>query len=94
MYGDEQAFLKWMESLSQRFGGTLVEDFHAELRGRLCRMARKHEQDVRDMEAAKLLPHGVAVVTEVQGCHRSTAYRRVSRAQKVARQIPGATSGG
>lgn len=92
MYGDEQAFLKWIESLERHYGRGTIDDFRAEVIGRLSRISRRHEQDVRDMEAARLLPHGVSVVVEAQGCHRSTAYRRVSRAQKVARQIPDATT--
>lgn len=92
MYGDEQAFLRWMESLSGKFGRQAADDFHAEVIGKLARLAKRHEQDMRDMEAADLLAKGASAVVEVQGCHRSTVYRRVSRAQKVARQMHGATN--
>ena len=91
MYGNEQAFLRWMESLVERYGQARVDDFHGDLITMLSRMERRHQKDMTDIEAAKLLPHGIDVAVEKQGCHRSTIYRRASRAQKVARQIPHAT---
>lgn len=52
----------------------------------------KREQAIRDREAAQLLPaYGAENVAERQKCHRSTVYRRVSRAAKVARQMLTAT---
>lgn len=92
MYGDEKIFLAWMESLEKRYGRQRTDDFRAEVIGRLGRIERKHQQDVRDMEAARLLPLGVVVVTENQQCHRATVYRRVSRANKVARLMRAATN--
>lgn len=50
-----------------------------------------HERRMRDMEAAQLLPLGASVAAIRQRCHRSTVYRRVSRATKVARQMHNAT---
>lgn len=91
MYGDEQAFLRWLDTLASRYGRERVDDLHAELVTLMSRMERRHQQDMTDMQAAKLLTQGVDAVVESQGCHRSTVYRRVSRAQKVARQILTAT---
>lgn len=51
-----------------------------------------HERRMRDAQAAQLIPLGADVVVQRQGCHRSTVYRRVSRANKLARQRHGATS--
>ncbi len=82
MYGDEQAFLRWLESLGDKFGRQAVEDFRADLVGRLAKMARRHEQDVRDMEAARLLPLGAdAVMDRLGGC-RSGVYKRAKRGRE------------
>lgn len=83
MYGDEQALLRWLESLGEKFGRQAVEDFHADLTGRLSKMARRHEQDVRDMEAARLLPLGADTVMERQGGCRATAYNRAKRGREM-----------
>lgn len=57
-----------------------------ELGDALGRFRRRRDQQVTDMQAAELLPRGVVVVMERQGCHRSTAYRRALRvAQKNSR---------
>lgn len=68
-------------------------DFEAELITQIGRLRIRRDQCIRDVEAARLIPLGAEVVVQRQGCHRSTAYRRASRAQKVARQIPSATVG-
>lgn len=83
MYGDEQAFLRWLESLGDKFGRQAAEDFRADLIGRLAKMARRHEQDVRDMEAARLLPHGADAVMGRQGGCRATAYNRAKRGREI-----------
>ena len=57
------------------------------------RLRARQDRAIRDMEAAQLLPLGADVACTRQGCHKSTLYRRVSRFQKVARQIPDATKG-
>lgn len=51
----------------------------------LLRMERETNRAITDAQAAKLLPDGPSVVVQMQGCHRSTAYRRASRAKEVAR---------
>lgn len=57
----------------------------------LGRFRRRRDAAIRDQEAAALLPLGACVAAERQRVHRATVYRRVSRFQKVARQIPDAT---
>jgi hypothetical protein len=47
----------------------------------LLRAQREKEREISDMEAARLLPLGAEVVVQMQGCHRSTAYRRAERAR-------------
>ena len=64
-----------------------------ELGEALGRFNLRRERAIRDMEAARLLPLGADIAATRQHCHRSTVYRRVSRFQKVARQMPDATKG-
>lgn len=92
MYGNEQAFNAWIESLAKQFGQDAADNFAADVRCKLHKMQRRHQQDIRDMEAARLLPLGAEVAVERIGCHRSTLYRRASRGNKVARQTPDATA--
>lgn len=92
MYGDEQKFLAWIESLQAHYGHDATDDFRADVLGKLGRMERKRSQDIRDMEAAKLLPSGADKVVELQGCHLSTVYRRASRAEILARKMHAATN--
>lgn len=50
-----------------------------ELGEALGRFRRRREQEITDRQAADLLPKGVVLVMQRQGCSRSTAYRRASR---------------
>lgn len=92
MYGNEEKFLAWTDSLRGLFGNDATDDLMANVRTMLVRMDRRRAQDIRDMEAAKLLPGGAVAVMEKQQCHLSTVYRRVSRAQKLARKMQAATN--
>lgn len=67
------------------------EEFQLDLGELVGKFRRRQDQAIRDMEAARLLPLGASVAAIRQRCHRSTVYRRVSRAMKVARQKPDAT---
>ena len=58
----------------------------------LLRAQREKEREIADMEAARLLPLGADVVVEMQGCHRSTAYRRAERA-RLSRLIQASATG-
>lgn len=82
MYGDEQAFNRWMDSLRGRFGAQHVDDLHAGLITLLARMARRHDQDMVDIQAAKLLPAGADAVAEVLGGCRSAQYKRAARGRE------------
>lgn len=83
MYGNEQNFNAWMDSLRPIFGSASVDDFHASVIGLLAKMHRRREQDIRDMEAARLLPLGAEAVVSAQGICRSAAYKRASRGRKM-----------
>jgi hypothetical protein len=67
------------------------DEFQVALGELIGRFRRRQDQAIRDMEAARLLPLGAGVAAIRQRCHRSTVYRRVSRAMKVARLKPDAT---
>jgi hypothetical protein len=68
------------------------QEFQLALGELVGRYRKKRERAITDREAAQLLPKvGVVNAAIRQACHRSTVYRRVSRATKVARQIPDAT---
>jgi hypothetical protein len=67
------------------------EEFQLDLGVLVGKFRRRQDQAIRDMEAARLLPLGAGIAAIRQHCHRSTVYRRVSRAMKVARLKPDAT---
>ena len=94
MYGDEAKFMAWVDSLTAYYGADLTDGLRAEVLGRLTRMDRRRSQDIRDMEAARLLPSGAVAVRERQRCHLSTVYRRASRAEILARKMQAATNRG
>ena len=79
-----------MQALIEAIDGD--DEFQIDLGDLVGRFIRKRDAAIRDMEAARLLPLGAEVVAIRQSCHRSTVYRRVSRANKVARQKPNATA--
>lgn len=84
----------WMDALAaEGIDPNALGDLEAELIGRIGRMRKQRDRDIQAQEAAALLPLGASVVVARQGCHRSTVYRRVSHANKVARQIHNATTG-
>lgn len=86
----DEAMVRLCEAMREQYGAGV--EFELTLGELVCRYRRAYDQRQRDAEAARLLPqHGIAVVKERQHCHRSTVYRRVSRAAKVALQIHGAT---
>lgn len=70
--------------------------FEIELGEVLGRFRRRRDAEIRDREAADLLPHiGADAVAERQGCDRVTVYRRAKRATRravVAFRPPLATS--
>ena len=65
--------------------------FEVELGELIGKYRRKHDRAMIDAETARLLPLGVEVAAERKHCHRSTVYRRASRAKSVARLLPSAT---
>ena len=91
MANTDEAVTKLCEVMRAQFGAGA--EFELSLGDLVGRYRVAHERRMRDAQAAELLPLGAEVVVQRQGCHRSTVYRRVSRANKVARQIPNATSG-
>jgi DNA invertase Pin-like site-specific DNA recombinase len=58
-------------------------DIEAELIGKVGRMRLVRDRHIRDMETARLLPHGAPTIAERQHCHRSTVYRRAERGRHV-----------
>lgn len=79
------------DALDEKLGPD--EGFDVRLGQMIGARLRAHEAAMRDQQAAKLLPdYGADSVAARQHCHRSTVYRRVSRANKVARQMPNATN--
>lgn len=67
------------------------ERLELELGEALGRFHARRDRQIRDMEAARLLPLGADVVASRQHCHRSTAYRRAGRVKIVALISAGAT---
>lgn len=67
------------------------EQCQVEIGDALGRFRARRDRAIRDQEAARLLPLGAEIAATRAHCHRATIYRRVSRFQKVARQIPDAT---
>jgi hypothetical protein len=59
-----------------------LEDYEADQLTRIGRMRGVRDRAIRDMEAARLLPLGLAVVMEIQGCCKATVYNRNKRATK------------
>jgi hypothetical protein len=58
-------------------------DMEADLIGRVGRLRIKRDRALRDVEVARLLPHGAVPLAERQHCHRSTIYRRAERGRHV-----------
>lgn len=85
----DDAMVRLCEEMRTVGGGVEFELALGELVGRCI---HAHQLRLRDMQAANLLPLGAEIAAERIGCHRSTVYRRASRAKKVARQNPGATA--
>jgi len=79
----DSAMAKLSEAMHEKYGAS--EEFDLMLGELVGRFRRAHDRAMLDAEAARLLPLGVAVVKERQGCHKSTVYRRVSRSKIVAR---------
>lgn len=90
MAASNEAMRKLCELLAAEIGAGA--EFEVDLGELVGRYRRAHDQQVRDAEAARLLPRlGATETASVQHCVRSTVYRRVSRAAKVARQFLDAT---
>lgn len=68
------------------------DGFEIEVGELIGKYRRKHDRAMVDAETARLLPLGVDVAAERKHCHRSTVYRRASRAKTVARLLPLATA--
>lgn len=85
----DKAMLELSEAMRQQYGAGA--EFELALGELIGRYRRAHEQRMKDIQAASLLPLGAEVVAIRQHCHKSTVYRRVSRANKVARQKHNAT---
>lgn len=101
MKASDQAFRALCDSLAAEIGAAAAADFEAQARTILAQWRKRAERWATESEAARLLSQqdvdkAADVVAELQGCHRSTVYRRVGRAlsrrKKVARQIPDATT--
>lgn len=90
MKASDEAMGKLCESLAAEIGAGV--DFQLDLGELIGRYRRRHERNMLEVEAARLLPNGAEVVAERQRCHRATAYRRAARANVVARKIPDATT--
>jgi len=86
----DEAMLILCEAMRGKYGAG--PEFELALGELVGRYRRAHDARMRDAEAAALLPLGVAVVKERQGCHKSTVYRRVSRSKIVARLTRNATN--
>jgi hypothetical protein len=85
----DDAMMRLCDAMREQYGaGVEFELSLGELVGRYRRAFDRRQQDA---EAARLLPLGPKVAAVRQRCHRSTIYRRVSRAKKVARLMPSAT---
>jgi hypothetical protein len=67
------------EVLAQEIGAGV--EFELDLGELIGRYRREHEKHMREAEAARLLPRGAALVAQVQGCCRATAYNRAKRAR-------------
>lgn len=61
------------------------DDFEVALGELVGRFRRKHEKNMQDAEAARLLPLGAAVVVERMGGCRATAYNRARRYLKLSK---------
>ncbi len=79
MYGDHHSLARWLDSLRPRFGSERVNELDEGIQTLLTRLARRHAQDMLDIEAARLLPLGAEVVADRQGVCRATAYNRAAR---------------
>ena len=86
----DDAMMRLCDAMREQYGaGVEFELSLGELVGRYRRAFDRRQQDA---QAADLLPKcGPKVAAVCQRCHRSTIYRRVSRAKKVARLMPSAT---
>ena len=63
------------------------ESFVAESIGRILQEDKKAQRDMQDMEAANLRHLGLDVISQRQGCSRSSADRRAKRGRKLSRII-------
>lgn len=90
MKASDEAMGKLLDALASEIGRW--DELELELGEVIGKYRRRHEREMADRETARLLPLGMAVAIERTGCHRSTIYRRVSRANKVARLPRTATS--
>jgi len=80
MATSDQLLREYIESLAaEGLERRALEDMEAELIGRVGRLRILRSRNIRDMEAARLLPQGAETVAARQTCHRSTAYRRAKR---------------
>lgn len=84
MATSDQLLRDYMEALAaEGIPAHAIGDMEADLIGKVGRLRILRDRHVRDMEAAKLLPHGAVPLAERQHCHRSTVYRRAERGRHV-----------
>lgn len=84
MAPSDQLLREYMEALAaEGIPSHAIGDIEADLIGRVGRLRILRDRAIRDVEAARLLPHGAVPLAERQHCHRSTVYRRAKRGRYV-----------
>jgi hypothetical protein len=68
------------------------EKFSADTLTAMLAVDRGAERDRQCVEAARLLPCGVAIISERQGIHRVTGYRRAKRGVTLLRELDAAAT--
>src|SRR5690348_14265199 len=92
MASSDELLQQLIEALAKEGCAPWIDDFEDEVIGMVGRLRKARDRAIRDVESARLLPKVGGVNAAIrQCCHRSTVYRRVSRAAKVARQTHSAT---
>jgi hypothetical protein len=90
MATSDELLIKLIETLAAE--GCVTADFEADVVGMVGKLRIARDRAIRDMEAARLLPHGAQPLSERQHCHRSTVYRRAERGRRLSRYMqPAAT---
>ena len=80
MATSEETLHAYMEALAaEGLDRHALQDMEADLIGKVGRLRILRDRAIRDMEAARLLPHGAAAIIERMGGCRATAYNRAKR---------------